>query len=76
MPCLLQVSAGGLVSALMGVQSFKTCWIGWPGLALITRDSVFILSIFPHLDLRLVWAQVLHVKHIVGCQAGLRQLEA
>ena len=26
-----QVSAGGLVSALMGVQSFETCWIGWPG---------------------------------------------
>lgn len=27
----LQVSAGGLVSALMGVQTFDTCWIGWPG---------------------------------------------
>ncbi|CAK0785345.1 Trehalose-6-P synthase/phosphatase complex synthase subunit [Coccomyxa viridis] len=27
----LQVSAGGLVSALMGVSNFKTCWIGWPG---------------------------------------------
>ena len=26
-----QVSAGGLVSALMGVSNFKTCWIGWPG---------------------------------------------
>ena len=20
------------MSALMGVQSFKTCWIGWPGM--------------------------------------------
>lgn len=27
----LQVSAGGLVSALMGVSNFRTCWIGWPG---------------------------------------------
>ncbi|KAK9830458.1 hypothetical protein WJX72_011880 [[Myrmecia] bisecta] len=27
----LQVSAGGLVSALMGVSSFRTLWIGWPG---------------------------------------------
>ncbi|KAK9822383.1 hypothetical protein WJX81_006174 [Elliptochloris bilobata] len=27
----LQVSAGGLVSALMGVSNFKTCWVGWPG---------------------------------------------
>ena len=27
----MQVSAGGLVSALMGVSNFKTCWIGWPG---------------------------------------------
>ena len=26
-----QVSAGGLVSALMGVSNFKTCWVGWPG---------------------------------------------
>ncbi len=28
-----QVSAGGLVSALMGVSNFKTCWVGWPGAA-------------------------------------------
>jgi trehalose 6-phosphate synthase/phosphatase len=27
----LQVSAGGLVSALMGVGNFETRWIGWPG---------------------------------------------
>ncbi|MEW5311818.1 MAG: hypothetical protein WDW38_003503 [Sanguina aurantia] len=27
----LQVSAGGLVSALKGVSSYKTVWIGWPG---------------------------------------------
>ena len=27
----LQVSAGGLVSALMGVGNFQTKWIGWPG---------------------------------------------
>jgi hypothetical protein len=27
----LQVSAGGLVSALMGVGMFQTKWIGWPG---------------------------------------------
>lgn len=27
----LQISAGGLVSALMGVSSFQTKWIGWPG---------------------------------------------
>lgn len=28
---LLQVSSGGLVSALKGVQNYKTLWIGWPG---------------------------------------------
>ena len=28
---LLQVSAGGLVSALKGVQTYRTMWIGWPG---------------------------------------------
>ena len=28
---LAQVSAGGLVSALMGVSNFKTMWVGWPG---------------------------------------------
>ncbi len=28
-----QVSAGGLVSALMGVGNFQTKWIGWPGAA-------------------------------------------
>lgn len=28
----LQVSAGGLVSALMGVSSYRTLWIGWPGI--------------------------------------------
>lgn len=27
----LQVSAGGLVSALMGVANIETKWIGWPG---------------------------------------------
>lgn len=27
----LQVSAGGLVSALMGVGNFETRWVGWPG---------------------------------------------
>ena len=27
----LQVSAGGLVSALMGVSNIQTKWIGWPG---------------------------------------------
>lgn len=27
----LQVSAGGLVSALMSVQNFDTVWVGWPG---------------------------------------------
>jgi trehalose 6-phosphate synthase/phosphatase len=27
----LQVSAGGLVSALMGVGNFQTRWVGWPG---------------------------------------------
>lgn len=27
----LQVSAGGLVSALMGVGNIQTKWIGWPG---------------------------------------------
>ena len=26
-----QVSAGGLVSALMGVGNFQARWIGWPG---------------------------------------------
>ncbi|CAI5461657.1 unnamed protein product [Closterium sp. Yama58-4] len=31
----LELSAGGLVSALLGVkQNFETCWIGWPGLYL------------------------------------------
>lgn len=28
----LQVSAGGLVSALMGVSNYTTIWIGWPGI--------------------------------------------
>lgn len=28
----LQISAGGLVSALMGVNNYSTLWIGWPGL--------------------------------------------
>eukprot|EP00271_Cylindrocystis_brebissonii_P011686 TRINITY_DN29599_c0_g1_i1.p1 TRINITY_DN29599_c0_g1~~TRINITY_DN29599_c0_g1_i1.p1 ORF type:complete len:1058 (+),score=166.06 TRINITY_DN29599_c0_g1_i1:961-4134(+) len=29
----LELSAGGLVSALLGVkQNYETCWIGWPGL--------------------------------------------
>eukprot|EP00967_Tisochrysis_lutea_P050378 scaffold61969_cov18-Tisochrysis_lutea.AAC.1 len=27
----LQVSAGGLVSALKGVSTYTTMWIGWPG---------------------------------------------
>jgi trehalose-6-phosphate synthase len=27
----LQISAGGLVSALMGVNNYSTIWIGWPG---------------------------------------------
>ena len=43
-PCavrLLQVSAGGLVSALMGVGNFQTKWIGWPG----ARFTVFPLSL-------------------------------
>lgn len=30
-PLYLQVSAGGLVSALMGVHNFRATWIGWPG---------------------------------------------
>ena len=25
------MSAGGLVSALMSVRSFRTVWVGWPG---------------------------------------------
>eukprot|EP00192_Tetraselmis_astigmatica_P000069 CAMPEP_0117651800 /NCGR_PEP_ID=MMETSP0804-20121206/2286_1 /TAXON_ID=1074897 /ORGANISM="Tetraselmis astigmatica, Strain CCMP880" /LENGTH=1177 /DNA_ID=CAMNT_0005457803 /DNA_START=269 /DNA_END=3802 /DNA_ORIENTATION=- len=28
----LEISAGGLVSALLGVASFRTTWIGWPGI--------------------------------------------
>mmetsp|Transcript_6225 Transcript_6225/g.15802 ORF Transcript_6225/g.15802 Transcript_6225/m.15802 type:complete len:1099 (-) Transcript_6225:258-3554(-) len=28
----LEISAGGLVSALLGVSNFKTTWIGWPGI--------------------------------------------
>ena len=27
-----QMSAGGLVSALTGVQHFDTLWVGWPGM--------------------------------------------
>ena len=27
----MQLSAGGLVSALSGVQGFNTMWVGWPG---------------------------------------------
>ena len=27
----MQMSAGGLVSALTGVQHFDTLWVGWPG---------------------------------------------
>jgi hypothetical protein len=26
-----QISAGGLVSALMGVSNYTTLWVGWPG---------------------------------------------
>ena len=27
-----QISAGGLVSALLGIQqNYEICWIGWPG---------------------------------------------
>ena len=36
----LQLSAGGLVSALSGVQGFDTMWVGWPGEAL--RDAVYL----------------------------------
>ncbi|GAX74440.1 hypothetical protein CEUSTIGMA_g1889.t1 [Chlamydomonas eustigma] len=28
----LQISSGGLVSALKGVSSYRTVWIGWPGI--------------------------------------------
>lgn len=31
-PHLLQVSAGGLVSALLGVTTYETIWVGWPGI--------------------------------------------
>ena len=27
----LQVSSGGLVSALKGVSTYETLWVGWPG---------------------------------------------
>ena len=37
----MQVSAGGLVSALMGVSNFKTCWIGWPGETMHAMISQF-----------------------------------
>lgn len=30
----MQESAGGLVSALKGVQNYQTKWIGWPGVYL------------------------------------------
>lgn len=39
----LQVSAGGLVSALMGIGNFSTRWIGWPGVYIeegIERDQL------------------------------------
>ena len=28
---VVQESSGGLVSALKGVQNYRTKWIGWPG---------------------------------------------
>ncbi|CAH9077464.1 unnamed protein product, partial [Cuscuta epithymum] len=34
----LEISAGGLVSALLGINEFEAIWIGWPGLNL-TNDE-------------------------------------
>ena len=42
--CTAQVSAGGLVSALMGVSNFKTCWVGWPGTPYYARFSPHMLA--------------------------------
>eukprot|EP00897_Mesotaenium_endlicherianum_P008101 jgi/Mesen1/7319/ME000376S06482 len=42
----LELSAGGLVSALLGVkQNFETCWIGWPGLSVKGDASKKALSV-------------------------------
>lgn len=37
----LQISAGGLVSALMGVNNYSTLWIGWPGAQQQQRPRVY-----------------------------------
>jgi hypothetical protein len=38
--CHAQISAGGLVSALLGIQqNCDICWIGWPGVALPEADQ-------------------------------------
>jgi hypothetical protein len=41
----LQISAGGLVSALMGVNNYSTLWIGWPG-GLVGCCSGFVPQVF------------------------------
>ena len=43
----MQLSAGGLVSALGGVQGFNTMWVGWPG------ESTVICCHFMHQSARL-----------------------
>ena len=42
-PAAPQVSAGGLVSALMGVSNFKTCWVGWPGALARSLPAALVL---------------------------------
>jgi len=36
----LEISAGGLVSALLGIQQhYQICWVGWPGVIVEPRDQ-------------------------------------
>lgn len=35
----LEVTAGGLVSALMGIHNMKTKWIGWPGVCVDNKED-------------------------------------
>ena len=36
----LEISAGGLVSALLGIQQhYQICWVGWPGVVVEPKDQ-------------------------------------
>ena len=60
----LQVSAGGLVSALMGVHNFRAKWIGWPGV----HTALFVQQFLPRLQVSNLFAAAI--------ETGLLALQA